>query len=151
VACRGVFKPPYGGARGLIEWAIDLWPYVNGKALMSGIKLKELELADMLDVVHFLFEEDLMISSEEEAKAKSHIRSVLYKDLYRQTYKYGVKDSGQSYNYSNNSYPSDGLMGRDETVPDPMKPPTKPFVPATDFNADSPLPFGQIVDPPLGN
>jgi hypothetical protein len=151
MARRGVFKPPYAGARGLIEWAIDLWPYVNGKALLSGVKLKELEMADMLDVVHFLFEEDLNFSSEEEAQAKSQIRSVLYRDLYKQTYKYGVKSKSQSYNYSNDTYPSDGFLGKDETVPDPIKPPTKPFVPTTDFNADSPLPFGQIVDPPLGN
>jgi hypothetical protein len=151
MARRGVFKPPYGGARGLIEWAIDLWPYVNGKALMSGVKLKELEMADMLDVIHFLFEEDLKVSSEEEAKAITQVRSVLYRDLYNQTYKYGVRGTGQSYNYSNNTYPSDGFVGKEETIPDPMKPPTKPFVPATNFNADSPLPFGQIVDPPLGN
>jgi hypothetical protein len=151
MARRGVFKPPYAGARGLVEWAIDLWPYVNGKALLSGVKLKELEMADMLDVVHFFFEEDLKVSSEEEAQAKSQIRSVLYRDLYKQTYKYGVKGKGQSYNYSNDTYPSDGFLGKDETVPDPIKPPTKPFVPATDFNSDSPLPFGQIVDPPLGN
>jgi hypothetical protein len=124
---------------------------VNGKALMSGVKLKELEMADMLDVIHFLFEEDLKVSSEEEAKAITQVRSVLYRDLYNQTYKYGVRGTSQSYNYSNNTYPSDGFVGKEETIPDPMKPPTKPFVPATNFNADSPLPFGQIVDPPLGN
>lgn len=105
----------------------------------------------MLDVMHFLFEEDLQASSEEEAKAKTQVRSVLYKDLYNQTYKYGVRDAGQSYNYSDNNYPSDGFAGKNDSIPDPIKPPTKAYVPTTDFNVDSPLPFGKIVDPPLGN
>lgn len=152
MARRGVFKPPYAGARGLVEWAIDLWPYVNGKALVSGLVLKEMELADMLDVIHYFFEEDVKVGSTEEAEAKSQTRSVIYRDLYNQTYKYGVKNSGQSYNYSNDSYPSEGFVGTtDEEIPNPMKPPTKAFVPATEVNADNPLPFGQIVDPPLNH
>jgi hypothetical protein len=116
------------------------------------LALKEMELADMLDVIHYIFEEDLMVSSSEEAEAKSQIRSVIYRDLYNQTYKYGVKNAGQSYNYSNNSYPSEGFVGTtDENIADPMKPPTKAFVPATEVNPDSPLPFGKIVDAPLSH
>jgi hypothetical protein len=119
---------------------------------VSGLVLKEMELADMLDVIHYFFEEDVKVGSAEEAEAKSQTRSVIYRDLYNQTYKYGVKKTGQSYNYSNDSYPSEGFVGTtDEKIPDPMKQPTKPFVPATDVNVDSPLPFGQIVDPPLSH
>ena len=130
MASRGVFKPPYGGARGLVEWAIDLWPYINGKALVQGLKLKEMELADMLDVLHYFFEEDVLVRSSEEAEAKTQIRSVLYKDLYGTTYKYGVNNTGQSYNNDDTSYPSDGLVGTtNEVIPDPMeqKRPTRPY------------------------
>jgi len=151
MARRGVFKPPYSGARGLVEWAIDLWPYINGKALVQGIKLKEMELSDMLDVIHYFFEEDLLVSSSEESESKTQIRSVMYRDLYGTTYKYGDNSTGQSYNISNDTLPSDGLMGStDEVIPDPMqqKRPTRAYTPTTDFDADSPLPFGQVLDQP---
>lgn len=106
----------------------------------------------MLDVIHYYFEEDLMVSSREEAESKSQVRSVIYRDLYNQTYKYGVKNAGQSYNYNNDSYPSEGFVGTtDEKIADPMKPPTRAFVPATEVNPDSPLPFGKIVDAPLSH
>lgn len=145
---RTVFRPPSAGARGLLDWAVDLWPYVNGKALLSGIKLAELNAADMLDVLHVFFEEDLMVGSKEEAEAKTKGRQVIYKSIYNRTYKYGVTDSGQSYNYST---ASDGFVGEEEDkIDDPVKPPTKPFTPATDFNPDSALPFGNNLDAPIG-
>lgn len=106
----------------------------------------------MLDVIHYYFEEDLMVTSSEEAESKSQVRSVIYKDLYNQTYKYGVKNAGQSYNYNKDSYPSEGsARTTDKKIADPIKPPTKAFVPTTEVNLDSPLPFGKIVDAPLGN
>jgi len=105
----------------------------------------------MLDVLHYFFEEDVLVRSSEEAEAKTQIRSVLYKDLYGTTYKYGVNNTGQSYNNDDTSYPSDGLVGTtNEVIPDPMeqKRPTRPYTPTTDFDADSPLPFGRVLDQP---
>jgi hypothetical protein len=118
---------------------------------VQGIKLKEMELSDMLDVIHYFFEEDLLVSSSEESEAKTQIRSVLYREMYGTTYKYGVSKSGESYNYANDTLPSDGLVGStDEVIPDPMqqKRPTRAYTPTTDFDADSPLPFGRVLDQP---
>jgi hypothetical protein len=39
----------------------------------------------------------------------------------------------------------------DDVVPvDPLKGPTKSYVPPTDFNPDSIKPFGDVLDAPLG-
>jgi len=112
----------------------------------------------MLDIVHYFFEDDLLSESAEASEAKSKMRSRLYKDMYETTYKYPVGDSGKSYNYSTASgdpvMPSEGFVGDDgiqEFDPDrPDKGPTKPFVPATEFDPDNPNPFGQLLDPPAG-
>lgn len=111
----------------------------------------------MLDVVHYFFEDDLLSESAEYSEAKSKMRSRLYQDMYETTYKYPVGDSGKSYNYSTASgdsdLPSEGFAeeGLDPFDPDrPDKGPTKPFVPATEFDPDTPNPFGQLLDPPAG-
>jgi hypothetical protein len=143
---RGVCWAPKSGARGLLEWATDLWPYVNGKALTSGINLKEMESRDMLDIVHYFFEEDLTASSGEEVEAKTKIRTLIYRDMYNKPYNYGVSNSEQSYNYDT---ANDGYVGAtDDTITDPLKPPVIPYTPTTEFNADSSLPFGNLLDAP---
>ena len=102
----------------------------------------------MIDVLHFYFEEDLMADSKVAIDNKNRVRSWLYRDMYFKAYKYGNTNSEESYNYSK---ASDGFIGdEDDTIGDPLKPPTKPFTPATDFNPDSANPFGRIVEPPLG-
>ena len=148
MASRTVFRTPSTGARGFLEWAVDLWPYVNGRALNNGVNLKELDAKDMIDVLHFYFEEDLMADSKEEIESKNRIRSLIYREMYFKAYKYGNTSPGESYNYST---ASDGFIGdEDDKIEDPLKPPTKPFTPTTDFNPESSNPFGRIVDPPLG-
>ena len=102
----------------------------------------------MLDVLHYYFEEDLMVESKEEVENKTRIRSLIYREMYHRAYKYGNSNSGGSYNYST---ASDGYLGdEDDAVDDPIKPASKPYVPPTDFNPESPKPFGKIVDEPLG-
>lgn len=130
---------------------------MNGKALLNGVRLPELDAADMLDIVHYFFEEDLLNSSVEMAEAKSSMRSRMYQDMYETTYKYPVKSSGESYNYSTASgeseMPSEGFVDDELQAFDPDRPdkgPTKPFVPATEFDPDNPNPFGQLLDPPSG-
>jgi hypothetical protein len=99
----------------------------------------------MIDVLHFYFEDDLTAGSHEEALAKSESRSVIYGTLYGTTYKYKASNSGSSSQMNAGGSPVDGL------VPfDPSEAVTKPFVPATEFDAESPLPFGQTLDAPLG-
>jgi hypothetical protein len=122
---------------------------------MSGVRLLELDSSDMLDIVHFLFEEDNTYSTPEGAESRSKLRTLLYGKLYNKEYKFPYNSSGTSYNYSTDidapelAIPSDSYgYDSEDVLPKPDKGPTKPFVPTTDFNSDSPLPFGKFVDPP---
>lgn len=86
----------------------------------------------MLDVIHYFFEEDARFSSAEEAEALSAMRTKLYANMYNQTYKYTVATKSSNGNYAG---------GSDEL---------KPYIPPTEVNVDSPLPFGSDLDSPLG-
>jgi hypothetical protein len=112
---------------------VDLWPYVNGKAITLGLNLGELEVSQMLDLIHYFFEEDSRFSTAEEAEAVSQMRSVIYGMLYGTTYKYKVGKSS-------NSNVGEGFNTGE----------TKPYIPPTEFDADSYLPFGNTLDAPLG-
>lgn len=110
---------------------MDLWPYVNGKAITLGLTLGEMEMSQMLDVIHFLFEEDARYSTAEEAQAVSEFRSTIYGVLYGTTYKYKVSSS------------SGGGAGRSGGG-------VKPYIPPTEFDPDTGMPFGDVLDAPLG-
>jgi hypothetical protein len=134
---------------------LDHWPFINGKAIIDGIKFTDLDMSDMLDVMHYYFEVDHFMASAEEAESKSNVRVAVYRNLYDKDYKYAYKSNSSTsgYNYSTTTASGqpvmDGFVGQD--VDDrPDKGPTKPFVPATDFNPDSPTPFGGVLDPPIG-
>lgn len=111
----------------------------------------------MLDVVHYFFELDHQMATAEEAEAKSTIRAQLYLSLYNKQYKYQYKSqtSSSGYNYSTTTASGqpvmDGFVGGIDTD-DPLseKGPTKPFVPTTEFDPESPNPFGGTLDPPAG-
>lgn len=147
MASGRVFRPPYVGARAISEWAVELWPYINGKAIVNGLKLAELDMSDMLDVMHFYMEEDFSQSSTaEQSEAKDKARELIYRSLYNQNYTLARKN--KDYQTANSS----GEFYEDEIVPvDPLKEPTKSYVPATDFNPNSPKPFGDLLDAPIGH
>lgn len=99
----------------------------------------------MVDVLHYYFEEDLSVVSQEEVAAKSESRSVIYRTLYGTTYKYKV-DTG-----SNRQTTASGSSSFDDLVPfDPSNSVTKPYVPPTDFDPEMAKPFGTVLDAPLG-
>lgn len=110
---------------------MDLWPYVNGKAITLGLDLEEMEMSRMLDVLHYFFEEDSRYGSAEEAEAVSEMRTTLYAVMYGTKYDYriNIDKTGKS----------SGMGGS-----------TKPYIPPTDFDADSASPFGSVLDSPLG-
>lgn len=108
-----------------------------------------MEASEMVDVIHYLFEEDASrYSSGEQAEAVSAMRTQLYLS-YGKTYQYAVKgskSSGKSYipkgaaaDYGFDDDPLAGMSGE-----------TKSYIPPTDFNPDSALPFGSDLDAPLG-
>lgn len=105
-------------------------------------------------MIHYYFEVDHQYPSGESAEARSSLRTSLYTNFYNQTYKYQYKSSNNSYNYSSTTASGapvmDGYVGTDTDDPLSEKKPTKPFVPATEFNPDNPNPFGGTLDPPAG-
>lgn len=105
-----------------------------------GIVLEELDSSDMIDVLHFLFEEDALGPTGEFLEARSSLRTNIYSNMYKKQYKYKVGKSESSI-----PMPPEG----EELTPfDPMNAETKPYVPPTDFNPDSSLPFGGLIDAP---
>jgi len=98
----------------------------------------------MLDVLHYYMETDFRVSSAEQAEARDKARSIIYKSLYNKEYRFGKSNKGYSQPTASGFESSfdDG---------DPLKGPTKSYVPPTDFNADSGKPFGDILDAPLGS
>lgn len=143
----GIRKTPHATTISFLTWAVDLWPFINGKAISLGVNIRELDSEDALDFIHFLFEEDTTgFASKEELEARDSIRSTIYRDMYGRTYAYG--QSG----VQNIELPMDDLSDDYGIVPvDPFQKSytTKPYVPSTVPDADSPLPFGRVLDAPL--
>jgi hypothetical protein len=125
---------------------------VNGKAIMSGVKLEELSAEHMVDVIHYMFEEDsLRITSGEQAEAQSKIRENLYKLLYDADYKYKYTSSSKSGAYSNAGGTTIGRpLDDDIPVPvDPLARQQKAYTPPSKFDPEETRPFGDILDAPL--
>lgn len=90
-------------------------------------------MSQMLDVIHYFFEEDSRYASAEEAESLSQTRTTLYAVLYGTTYKYPIKIS------KTDASSMSGSAGG-----------TKPYMAPTQFDADSAMPFGNLLDSPLG-
>lgn len=116
---------------------------------MNGVKLSSMEMSDMLDVIHYIFEEDLYMSTAEEVDVKSKVRAHIYKSFYNKSYKYTSNSSSSTNKFANgDSYMDDDLSGLQPF--DPSRQATKPYVPPTEFNEREYLPFGKTLDAPLG-
>ena len=114
---------------------------------MSGLQLSTMEMSDMLDVIHFIMEEDMLSAqSGEHLEAKEKVRTVIYKEFYEQDYVF-LRNSSKSYIVEEplNDIDTSGI-----TPFDPKKEPTKPYVPPTQVNPDAAQPFGKNIDAPLG-
>lgn len=110
--------------------------------------------SDMLDVLHYFFEDDMNYASAEHADAKDRSREIIYQDFYGHKYAYSNTQAraGANYSASGQGIVKDFNAAEEEEkieAFDPMKKPPKPFVPATKVNAASPKPFGAILDEPL--
>lgn len=108
------------------------------------LNLREMDAAEMCDVLHFFFEEDNRFSTGEEAEALSRFRSSFYR-MYNKTYAYGVSsesNTGRQY-ISNDGTDIDDPLGSGQKV-------TKGYIPPTKFNGSSSAPFGATLDPPIG-
>lgn len=120
---------------------------------MSGVHLRELDSADLVDVLHYIFEEDMDAFSAEQVEAKDGYRTALYENLYGIRYNYRKTSSKSSANnFVDLDDPLDDLeedISTPKEIPAYKKPP-KPYVPPTNFNPDLVNPFAASkLDAPL--
>lgn len=98
----------------------------------------------MLDVFHYLFEDDMRFSTGDEAKAQEALRKELYR-LYGKEYQYGSSGSGETY--GGRAYISSDSVEDFDSQPSGVR---KPYVAPTNFNPEAANPFGSVLDAPLG-
>ena len=91
----------------------------------------------MLDVLHFLFEEDSRFVSAEEAESVTALRSSLYRSFYGKSYAYGLPKKNINVSANNDDFFSDPSV-------------TKPYIPPTEFDPESFNPYGSVLDAPIG-
>ncbi|UDL15884.1 hypothetical protein QEH42_gp093 [Microbacterium phage Pumpernickel] len=138
-----------------MHWADEVWPYVNGKALMSGVNLREMEASDMLDVLHYLFEEDFTATTEVHSKSRSEIRKVIYSKMYGVDYSYALDDPALRRGNIDSALDDDDEFLDYDPLSDvqPFNPREKkeviPYTPVTEFDPTSDKPFMDL-DGPLG-
>jgi hypothetical protein len=118
---------------------------------MSGVRLLTLDSADLLDVLHYMFEKDLMVASSEESDAKDRLRSAIYENLYGRPYDYGSSIANQ---LPLGMVPEDHYPLEDEDIVpfDPLTKsrPTKAYTPTTKFNPAAANPYHGVLDAPMG-
>jgi hypothetical protein len=152
MACGGIYQSPPAAVAGILEWGIDLWPYVNGKALVSGLHLPSMEASDMVDVIHYYFEEDFRFKSAEESEYRDLFRENIYSNLYKTEYKHSINKDRKT---QSDELVEDDFSQLEPSELDSIKPfnprakEIAPYVPPTEFNPNGELPFGSILDAPI--
>lgn len=101
----------------------------------------------MLDVLHYLFEEDNYFVSGEQMDARNKTRTDIYRNLYDREYKYDGKKSASPAQYE--EYGDEEVLDEPDRPFNPRAEPTKGFVPATEFDLNAASPFGSVLDAPL--
>jgi glutaredoxin 2 len=115
---------------------------------MSGIDLKELDASDMLDIIHYFFEEDLKVASGEQMDAINEVRKVVYEEFYLT--KYFLAKTSSKYSTPNASGNFSEESFEKITPFDPnIKNFSKGYKPPTKFDPESTKPFGDILDGPV--
>ena len=105
-----------------------------------------MELSDMLDVIHYFYEDDLNYASVEQAQMTDARRITVFKQLYGTEYKYASEDNKNKTAGSSANFDFDF----DNLAPfDPTKAETKPYIPPTEVDSNSFNPFGDVLDAPI--
>lgn len=117
---------------------------------MLGLRLGELEASDMVDVLHYFFEEDNNMTSGEQAEAKNKTRTNLYSTMYNRPYKYAYGSAGTTPHFDTEDVDPGAPTPTDDIKPfNPKAQPAKAYVAPTKQTNSSKLPFGDILDSPL--
>lgn len=90
-----------------------------------------MEASEMLDVLHYFFEEDNNFISQEHAIITERRRIRLYRNMYGVEYPYAVIEKAASESSENGEQ-------------------VKPYIEPTEFDPDSSNPFGAVLDSPIG-
>lgn len=109
---------------------------------------------DMMDVLHYFFEEDMYYSSAEQAEGRDRSRQQIYRQFYESEYPYAVAKSPSTYISTSKDFNYITEEEEEKLTPfDPLqkKEATKPYVPPTQGNAKLSQPFGDVLDGPLSN
>lgn len=124
---------------------------------MAGVSLNDLDSSDLLDVLHFLFEDDVSSSSTaEQLEARDKTRKMVYSEFYGREYRHGFSTYSSGVDKSIVGAPENSYLEEDEAPPVPLDPlarsgkAVKPYVPPTRVDENSRLPFGAALDGPLG-
>ena len=121
------------------------------------MSLKDLNAPDLLDVLHFFFEDDVAsMTTAEQSDARDKTRSQLYHSLYSKRYAYASAKNSVNYIDDSVVLPAEDDV-EDNKMPAPLDPAarsasafTKPYVPPTRMNSNPQRPFGTTLDGPLG-
>jgi len=111
-----------------------------------------MEASDMLDVIHYYFEQDHRYASFEEASFKDQFRSSIFKNLYESDYQFGMSND-DTPDYTNNDSDLGEPLEMNQEVIEPFNPRAKSvkgFIEPTNLNENSSKPFGSVLDEPLG-
>lgn len=118
---------------------------------MNGLRLAEMEASEMLDVLHYFFEEDYFYVNDEQAEYRPKFRQQMYKSMYGIDYVYVSADTGDSS--GSDSLDPEEIEEPEELI-NPFSPrakkETKAFLEPTLPLENSQKPFGDILDMPLG-
>jgi|688.fasta_scaffold62329_4 hypothetical protein len=109
---------------------------------MSQVKLAEMDAADMLDVIHYIYEEDINYVSQEQAQMVETRRVAIWKSMYNAPYRYTVFQKSNEFDVEE----TEDFKAFDPT----QRSNVKPYFPPTDFSADDSDPFGGVLDAPIG-
>ena len=110
----------------------------------GGLRLEEQPIDDMLDMLHYLFESD-SLTDEDVDKAKRRMRQQIYKLLYLRDYTW--QDGADDTRYREFGTQDAGVDPTGGTAP---KFEHKPYIPPTPMSDNPALPFGNVLDAPLG-
>ena len=107
----------------------------------------------MLDVLHYLMEEEMMRQHQNGVDIPGAVRDYLYWELYGVRYPYYTPTGGRRYSPSEDDLevlddPLDGVAPFNPK--DGKAQPVKAYTPPTAVDPDASNPFGALLDSPLG-
>lgn len=108
-------------------------------------------MADLLDVLHVLFEEDMQPREEEETKARARLRTMIYTQFYgRDSYTWGdevYSEAAMAPSRASRSAATTTAAGVPLTTAPEFR--HHEYIPPTPFDPAAAKPFGDVLDAPL--